>query len=47
MEEIVGTLTMKDQPEIEKNVVLLVDDNEDILDLFWDSFVFLSFYKSK
>jgi DNA-binding response OmpR family regulator len=36
MEEIVGTLTMKDQHEIEKNVVLLVDDNEDILDFISD-----------
>ena len=36
MEEIVGTLTMKDQQEIEKNVVLLVDDNEDILDFISD-----------
>lgn len=36
MEEIVGTLKAKDHEEIEKNVVLLVDDNEDILDFISD-----------
>lgn len=36
MEEIVGTLPMKDQQEMEKNVILLVDDNEDILDFISD-----------
>ena len=36
MEEIVGKLTIKDTEDMERSVVLLVDDNEDILDFISD-----------
>lgn len=36
MEEIIGTLIIKDTEDMDRSVVLLVDDNEDILDFISD-----------